>query len=162
MKSINKLGKAGDTVKVAPGYFRNYLMPKILAVPNIDKYRHLIAEQRKMYQPKEEVQEVKVVTKTEEDKMKEYQAAVNRLASSKLVFRRFYKVDKEIREPVTKEEIVAEVARQLFVQLSPENVRLSEPLSSMGEFEVPLRIPKSLPPPEGKPYWTLTVKIRSR
>jgi Ribosomal protein L9, N-terminal domain len=42
------LGKAGETVEVAPGYFRNHLMPKLLAVPNIDKYAFLIREQRKV------------------------------------------------------------------------------------------------------------------
>lgn len=35
-------------VKVAPGHFRNHLMPKLLAVPNIDKFAHLISEQHKV------------------------------------------------------------------------------------------------------------------
>lgn len=47
-QSIEKLGKAGETVKVAPGYFRNHLMPKLLAVPNIEKFAYLIREQRKV------------------------------------------------------------------------------------------------------------------
>ena len=28
MDNVKKLGKAGEIVKVAPGYFRNYLAPK--------------------------------------------------------------------------------------------------------------------------------------
>lgn len=35
-------------MKVKPGFFRNHLMPKILAVPNIDKFAYLIREQRKV------------------------------------------------------------------------------------------------------------------
>ena len=31
MDNVKKLGKAGDIVKVAPGYFRNYLDPQGLA-----------------------------------------------------------------------------------------------------------------------------------
>ena len=46
---MDKLGKAGETVKVKPGFFRNHLMPKLLAVPNIDKFAYLISEQRKVY-----------------------------------------------------------------------------------------------------------------
>ena len=46
---MENLGKAGETVKVAPGYFRNYLMPKLLAVPNIDKFAYLVREQRKVF-----------------------------------------------------------------------------------------------------------------
>lgn len=49
LQDIDKLGKAGETVKVAPGYFRNHLMPKLLAVPNIDKFAYLVTEQRKVF-----------------------------------------------------------------------------------------------------------------
>ncbi|KAM7490279.1 hypothetical protein LguiA_033200 [Lonicera macranthoides] len=159
--TIDKLGKAGETVKVAPGHFRNHLMPKLLAVPNIDKFAHLISEQRKIYQPKE-VEEVKVVRKTEEDIVKEYQTAAKRLDNAKLVLRRFIKIDNELRSPVTKDELVDEVARQLCVRVEAENLQLPTPLSSLGEFEVPLRLPKTIPLPEGKVQWTLTVKIRRK
>jgi hypothetical protein len=49
LQSIDKLGKAGEVVKVAPGHFRNHLMPKMLAVPNIDKFAILVREQRKVW-----------------------------------------------------------------------------------------------------------------
>nr|XP_043621720.1 50S ribosomal protein L9-like [Erigeron canadensis] len=159
--NIDKLGKAGETVKVAPGHFRNHLMPKLLAVPNIDKFAYLISEQRKIYQPKE-VEEVKVVHKTEEDTMKEYRTAAIRLENAKLVLRKYIKIDTEIRSPVEKEEIVSEVARQLGVHIEPDNLQLTAPLTTLGEFEVPLRLPKSLPLPEGKVNWTLDVKIRKK
>lgn len=159
--TIDKLGKAGETVKVAPGYFRNHLMPKLLAVPNIDKFAHLISEQRKIYEPKE-VEEVKVVKKTDEDHMKEYHTAAKRLDNAKLVLRRFGSGENELRSPVTKDELVAEVARQLFVRIEPENLQLLAPLTSLGEFELPLRLPKSIPLPPGKVQWTLNVKIRRK
>ncbi|KAK9056730.1 hypothetical protein SSX86_024093 [Deinandra increscens subsp. villosa] len=174
--NIDKLGKAGETVKVAPGHFRNHLMPKLLAVPNIDKFAYLISEQRKLYQPKE-VEEVKVIPKTEEDTIKEYLKAARRLENAKLVcnsviyfsdfkfmfvLRKYIKIDTEVRSPVDKDEIISEVARQLGVRIEPENLQLPSPLSTLGEFEVPLRLPKSLPLPEGKVQWTLDVKIRKK
>ncbi|XP_058206211.1 uncharacterized protein LOC131319823 [Rhododendron vialii] len=159
--NIDKLGKAGETVKVAPGYFRNHLMPKLLALPNIDKFAHLISEQRKIYEPKE-VEEVKVVKKTDEDHMKEYQTAAKRLDNAKLVLRRLGSGENELRSPVTKDELVAEVARQLFVRIEPENLQLPNPLTSLGEFELPLHLPKSIPLPPGKVQWTLNVKIRRK
>ncbi|XP_010537195.1 PREDICTED: uncharacterized protein LOC104811989 [Tarenaya hassleriana] len=170
--TIEKLGKAGETVKVAPGYFRNHLMPKLLAVPNIDKFAYLIREQRKIYKCEED-EEIKVVQKSTEDTTKEYEKAAKRLATANLVLRRL--VDKEkfrnrsskddkpdVRTPVTKEEIVAEVARQLCVKIEPENVHLASPLTAFGEYEVPLRFPKSIPLPEGSVQWTLKVKIRGK
>lgn len=163
-ESIEKLGKAGETVKVAPGYFRNHLMPKLLAVPNIEKYAYLIREQRKLYQ-REEVETEKVVPQTKHDKMKEYQQAANRLDTARLVLRRQVQSSSslnELRSPVTKDELVAEVARQLCLNIQPENLHLPSPLSSFGEFEVPLLLPKSIPLPEGKLKWTLHVKVRRK
>ncbi|XP_077227729.1 ribosomal protein L9/RNase H1 isoform X2 [Tasmannia lanceolata] len=159
--SIEKLGKAGETVKVAPGYFRNHLMPKLLAVPNIEKYAYLMREQRKLYE-REEVETVTVVPKTKEDKMKEYQSAARRLDNARLGLRRFINVDNELRSPVTKDELVAEVARQLGVSIQPENLHLPSPLTTLGEFEVPLKLPKSIPLPEGKLHWSLKVKVRRK
>ncbi|KAJ8753387.1 hypothetical protein K2173_019786 [Erythroxylum novogranatense] len=171
-KNIDKLGKAGQTVKVAPGYFRNHLMPKLLAVPNIDKFYHLIKEQRKMFQAEEE-EEVKVVRDGREDKMKEYESAAKRLDSTPLTIRAGINALKfraraskdepiEILSPVTKDDIVNEVVRQLNVRIEPENLYLPSPLTTFGQFEVPLRLPKSIPLPEGKLQWSLRVKIRGK
>ncbi|XP_017256920.1 uncharacterized protein LOC108226468 isoform X2 [Daucus carota subsp. sativus] len=157
--SIDKLGKSGEVVKVAPGHFRNHLMPKLLAVPNIDKFAYLISEQQKIHQT-DGIEEVKVVMKNEEDINKEYHTAAKRLDDAKLVLKRYIKIDNELREPVTKEEIVAEVARQLCVRIEPGNLHLPTSLSSLGEFEVPLLLPKIIPLPAGKVQWTLDVKIR--
>ncbi|KAL5073411.1 hypothetical protein RYX36_012395 [Vicia faba] len=172
---IDKLGKAGETVKVAPGYFRNHLMPKLLAVPNIDKFAYLVTEQRKIYQPTEEVkhEDVVLVSESKEDLMKEYEKAAQVLDKAKLVLRRLIDVQKakareskedplELRIPVSKKALVAEVARQLCVNITPENLHLPLPLSTIGEYEVPLRLPRSIPLPEGKLNWTLKVKIRSK
>ncbi|KAL5230273.1 hypothetical protein ABZP36_029049 [Zizania latifolia] len=164
--TIDKLGKAGEVVKVAPGHFRNHLMPKMLAVPNIDKFAILIREQRKLYQREEEV--VKEVRQEDDDakqmeeKLKEYQTAAKRLDNALLVLRRFISDGNELRTPVTKDEIVSEVARQLNINIHPDNLHLPSPLASLGEFELPLRLPRDIPRPEGKLQWTLTVKIRRK
>jgi large subunit ribosomal protein L9 len=43
-ENVDKLGKAGDLVKVKPGYARNYLIPRALAFPatrsNISRIEH--------------------------------------------------------------------------------------------------------------------------
>ncbi|KAK1275851.1 hypothetical protein QJS04_geneDACA003847 [Acorus gramineus] len=159
---IDKLGKGGEVVKVAPGHFRNHLMPKLLAVPNLMKFAKVVQEQQKKRQVDQhkEVETVPEVPKTEVDKMKEYQTAAKRLDSARLVLRKSVKADSELRLPVMKDELIAEVARQLCVNIEPENLHLPSPLSSPGEFEVPLRLPRSIPLPEGKNYWSLNVKIR--
>ncbi|CAI0418326.1 unnamed protein product [Linum tenue] len=171
--NIDKLGKAGETVKVAPGYFRNHLMPKLLAVPNLDKFAHLITEQRKLYQQEEEEEVKKVVDETKEDRMKEFETAAKRLDKSRVTFRVGIDAEKfraraskdepvVILSPVTKDDIVKEAARQLNVLIDPDNLHLPTPLTTFGEFEVPLRLPRSIPLPDGKVNWTLTIKIRGK
>ncbi|XP_062229960.1 uncharacterized protein LOC133927485 [Phragmites australis] len=165
--TIDKLGKAGEVVKVAPGHFRNHLMPKMLAVPNMDKFAILIREQRKLYQ-REEEEVVKEVTKEDDDarqheeRLKEYQTAAKQLDNALLVLRRFISTGNELRTPATKDEIVSEVARQLNINIHPDNLHVQSPLASLGEFELPLRLPRGIPHPEGKLQWTLKVKIRRK
>lgn len=55
-----------------------------------------------------------------------------------------------------------QVARQLSVRIEPDNLHLPSPLSALGDFELPLRLPKAIPLPEGKVQWTLNVKIRRK
>ncbi|KAH9301091.1 hypothetical protein KI387_012674, partial [Taxus chinensis] len=81
---IDKVGKAGETVKVAPGYFRNHLMPKLLALPNLHKYATLIAQQSKIYQRPKEEKKVEVVQRTEEQQIDEFKTAIRRLSNGRL------------------------------------------------------------------------------
>ncbi|KAG6483119.1 hypothetical protein ZIOFF_059759 [Zingiber officinale] len=145
--TINKLGKAGDTVKVAPGHFRNQLMPKLLAVPNIEKYAFLMREQRKLYQ-RDEVELAKEAPITEQvkeqeetsdskamqEKLKEYQAAARRLDNARLTLWRYIKVDNEIRTPVTKDDIVAEMRSTKNIVMPDINLQLGTIVGKMSKF----------------------------
>jgi len=150
-------------------------MPKLLAVPNIEKFAYLVREQRKLYQCEEEETAAEVsqakdeASETSDDtglpkvnKMKEYQTAALRLHNGSLGLRRLIKVDNELRTPITKEELVSEVARQLGICIFPENLHLPSPLTTVGEYEVPLRLPRGIPRPEGTLQWTLKVKVRRK
>jgi len=48
MESVENLGEMGDTVSVARGYARNFLVPKGLAVLATDGHRKLVAEHMKL------------------------------------------------------------------------------------------------------------------
>ncbi|GAY68925.1 hypothetical protein CUMW_267960 [Citrus unshiu] len=101
------------------------------------------------------------IRKSEDNTSREFEKAARRLENARLVLRRFPNIEKlhsralkddplEWRSPVTKEELVAEVARQLSISIAPENLHLPSPLSTFGEYEVPMRLPKAIPLPEGK------------
>jgi len=48
MESVEDLGEMGDTVNVARGYARNYLVPKGLAVLATDGHRKLVEQHMKL------------------------------------------------------------------------------------------------------------------
>lgn len=48
VQPIERLGKPGQIVKVAPGYARNRLIPNMLALPAIDKFVIMVQEQLKV------------------------------------------------------------------------------------------------------------------
>ena len=52
-EDIDKLGSRGQLVKVAPGYARNFLLPKRLAVPATEANKKIIEQERQAHLRKE-------------------------------------------------------------------------------------------------------------
>src|SRR5437763_1381359 len=52
-EDIDKLGGRGQVVKVAPGYARNFLLPKRLAVTATDSNRKIVEQERQSHLRKE-------------------------------------------------------------------------------------------------------------
>ena len=50
---VDNLGRRGDVVKVAPGYARNFLMPRKLALPVNEGNKRLIERERKLAEVRE-------------------------------------------------------------------------------------------------------------
>ena len=52
-EDIEKLGTRGEVVKVAPGYARNFLLPKKLAVAATDSNKKIVEQERQAHLRKE-------------------------------------------------------------------------------------------------------------
>ena len=52
-EDVEKLGSRGDMVRVAPGYARNFLLPKRLAVAATDANRKIVEQERQAHVRKE-------------------------------------------------------------------------------------------------------------
>src|SRR3974390_90646 len=52
-EDIEKLGERGQVVKVAPGYARNFLLPKRLAVAATDANKKIVEQERQAHLRKE-------------------------------------------------------------------------------------------------------------
>ncbi|CAI7745342.1 unnamed protein product [Closterium sp. NIES-53] len=98
---------------------------------------------------------------TMEERVKEAEEIARRLDSQRLSIRAVTpKRSSELREPITQRHIISEIRRQFGIHLSEANVPLSAPLSSIGDFEVPLRFPRSVLLPGEREQVQLDVRVR--
>jgi large subunit ribosomal protein L9 len=120
-------GKAGELRKVRPGYARNFLFPKGLAVIadafNMSAYEARKAEIERLAEEKKQRAEA-TKEKIGEDAVVEMSAKAGE--SGKLF------------GAVTKEKIASAINEDLKIELSKENIQISSPIKSIGQFKVAL------------------------
>ncbi|MCO5575342.1 hypothetical protein L7F22_029142 [Adiantum nelumboides] len=161
---INKVGKAGEIVKVAKGYARNMLIPQLLALPKLDKYVDIVRKQLevvKVDHPEEETVDEVIETQTDEQRLKELNIVLNRLDTQRVVVKRHPpRQSIVLRKHVTPEDLVAEVKRQHKIQIEEINLEMTSVLQALGEYEIPMQLPRTVQIPGGKAKIFLKVKVR--
>ena len=124
---VDNLGRRGDVVKVAPGYARNYLLPRKLALAVTDGNRKLIERERKVAEARE----------AEEKQTAE--ALASRLAQAEISIARRVGETDQLYGSVTTADIAEELAAK-GLEIDRRKVHLDEPIKSIGEFTVPVRL----------------------
>lgn len=132
-ETIEALGIIGSEVSVADGYARNYLLPQKKAVPATEQNRKRMEREKLKF-------ELRIA---EEKKIAEEMAA--RIQG--VVCRIPAKVSDEDRlyGSVTAREI-AEALAELGLEVEKRSILLSEPIKTLGEFTVPVRVYKEVEP----------------
>jgi large subunit ribosomal protein L9 len=126
-ENIDTLGHIGDIVKVAPGYARNYLLPKGLAVEATAKNA-------------KELDHVKRQMAYRKDKA--LQSAKNlaaKLAETPIALQHKAGEEGKLFGSVTNMEIAAFLKAQGF-DIDRKTILLTEPIKQVGEFEVTVKI----------------------
>ncbi|CAI5464922.1 unnamed protein product [Closterium sp. Yama58-4] len=185
---VEGLGYAGEQVNVPAGFARNKLIPQKAALPAIPKFLRQVREAMEAQgETQGEARgEARVEARGEaegeargvggdagrggeeggevvtmEERVKEAEEIARRLDSLRLSIRAVTpKRSSELRQPITQRHIISEVRRQFGIQLSEANVPLSAPLSSIGDYEVLLRFPRSVPLPGEREQVQLAVRVR--
>jgi large subunit ribosomal protein L9 len=124
---VDNLGRRGDVVKVAPGYARNYLLPRKLALEVTTGNRKLIERERKVAEARE----------TEEKQTAE--ALASRLAQAEITISRRVGETEQLYGSVTSADI-AEALAAKGLEIEKRKIHLDEPLKAIGEFTVPVRL----------------------
>ncbi len=126
-ENIETLGRIGDIVKVAPGYARNYLLPKGLAVEATEKNAKALEHVKRQMAYKKD---------------KALESARNLAAKlGGLSIELLHKAGEEgkLFGSVTNMEIAAFLKEKGF-DIDRKTIHLAEPIKQVGEFDVPVKI----------------------
>jgi large subunit ribosomal protein L9 len=124
---VDNLGKSGELVKVRPGFARNYLIPRSLAVPATTAAVNRINHE-------------KAVALAKMEKLKkesrELAAKIDGLAIS---IARPVGEDDRLFGAVTLKDIHAAVKAKGF-DIDRKKMHLADPIKALGNFEVPVKL----------------------
>jgi large subunit ribosomal protein L9 len=124
---VDNLGKRGEVVKVAPGYARNYLLPRKLALLVNDGNRKLIERERKLADVREA-----------EDRAAA-EALASRIAQLELTIARRVGETEQLYGSVTSADL-AEALSAHGLEVDRRKIQLAEPLKALGETTVPVKL----------------------
>ena len=126
-ENVDELGTIGDVVSVAPGYARNYLFPRRMAVEATPENVKMMERRRRRYEAAVVAQEAEVSAKLES------------LGQLKLVTKEKADDTGTLYGSVGAHRI-AELLTAAGHPTDERNVRLDEPIKSLGAHEVPIHV----------------------
>ncbi len=126
-EDVEKLGTRGQLVKVAPGYARNFLLPKRLAVAATESNKKIVEQERQAHLRKE----AKVAAEaTDLAKLMEAVAVTISQKAGE---------NGQLFGSVTSKDIADALEAQGYT-IERRKIALEEPIKSLGEYKVPLRL----------------------
>jgi large subunit ribosomal protein L9 len=124
---VNQLGKRGEVVKVAPGYGRNYLLPKGLAFTYSEANLKRVEKERKVLK----LQQIKEKQEAEELAAKIGAVSctiVKKVGESETLYGSVTNAD------------IAEALEKEGYSIDRRKILLEEPMKSLGIYNVPIRL----------------------
>lgn len=125
-QDVDALGRAGDVVKVRPGYGRNYLLPRGLA---------LLATRDNLAQQEHHR---RAIAREQERIRADHRRIAEQLAQISVAIARKAGKDDKLFGSVTGRDIVEALAAQ-NVELDRRLIQLDEPIRAAGTYEVAVR-----------------------
>ena len=126
-EDIDKLGRRGEVREVAPGYARNFLLPKGKALPATDGNMKRVEQEHRRYAVRQA-------------KEKEDAAAVGRrLAGVSCTIVRKVGENDHLYGSVTASDI-AEYLEKEGIALDKRRILLEEPIKALGIYTIPVKL----------------------
>ena len=130
-ESIKHVGKVGDVVEVSPGYARNYLLPKDLAVEPTPNNVKKIEERRKE------------VERIEAEKRKEQAAIIEKLKDVEVTLERRANEQGHLFGSVSATDIAKSLQSQGYA-VEPDDVFLPGKLDQINTYQVRIKFAEEL------------------
>ncbi|MCO4743591.1 MAG: 50S ribosomal protein L9 [Proteobacteria bacterium] len=128
---VPHLGDAGDIVKVAAGYGRNFLIPRGLAIPASEGSVASLEHQQQ------------VANAIRRKKLAANKALAEQIAGTAVSIRREAGEDDKLFGSVTNRDIAEALAAE-GIELDRRLIQLDEPLRAIGLFTVPVRLHREI------------------
>jgi large subunit ribosomal protein L9 len=131
---VDNLGRRGEIVKVADGYARNYLLPRKLALPATEGNRKHVERERKIMEAREAQEKSGA------------EAIATRLSTVDISIPRRVGDTEQLYGSVTAADITEYLKARGF-DIDRRKLILPEPIKSIGEFDVPLKLHREVTVP---------------
>ena len=126
-EDIPKLGRMGQTVDVARGYGRNYLIPQGKAIVATSKNLKALEHERMLIQRKAELAR------------KEAEGLAEKISGLTLSLSRKVVEEDKLYGSVSVSDI-SQALEEAGVEIERKLIKLEEPIKSLGEFKVPIKV----------------------
>ena len=134
LQDVKGTGKAGEVKRVADGYARNYLLPHKLAIAATDSAVKSVDVQKEIKRRHRE----RVLSAAE--------ILAAALAEVTVVFKVRVGEQRRLFGSITSGDIAEAVSKEINQEVDKRRVLLDEPLKSLGEFHVPIKVAADLTP----------------
>lgn len=126
-EDVEKLGHRGQVVKVAPGYARNFLLPKRLAVAATESNRKIVEQERQAH------------LRREAKEIADAQDLAKMMSSLSVTVAQKAGENDQLFGSVTSKDI-AELLEKQGYKIERRKVELAEPIKTLGEHKVAIRL----------------------
>mgnify|MGYP001356227320 FL=1 len=131
LQDVDTLGTSGDILIVKPGYARNYLFPRGLAVRSSKRNRALADEKKK------------VVKARATREAKAYEDLMNNLKKIEITIEVEVGGEDRLFGSVTSQNI-HEALIEKGIEVDRHAILLEEPIKALGIYDIPVKITKGL------------------
>jgi large subunit ribosomal protein L9 len=128
VNDVDNLGRIGDVKEVAPGYARNYLMRRGLAVPATEsqlKQLNVLHARRQ---------------KEDDRRLSEAQTLAQRLGALQVIIPARVGEQGRLFGSVTNQDVAAALKEQHGIEIDRRDVQLDEPIRTLGSHTVDVRL----------------------